>query len=52
MAEVGSHVTTFADWKREMLSLADRAFDEGRLVNAAFAYRAAELYTLSATRAL
>jgi len=47
MAEVGSRVATFADWKREMLSLADRAFDEGRLVNAAFAYRAAELYTLS-----
>jgi pimeloyl-ACP methyl ester carboxylesterase len=47
MAEVGSRVATFSDWKREMLSLADRALDEGRLVNAAFAYRAAELYTMS-----
>jgi pimeloyl-ACP methyl ester carboxylesterase len=47
MAEVGSRVATFSDWKREMLSLADCALDEGRLVNAAFAYRAAELYTMS-----
>jgi pimeloyl-ACP methyl ester carboxylesterase len=47
MAEVGSRVATFSDWRREMLSLANRALDEGRLVNAAFAYRAAELYTMS-----
>ena len=47
MAEVGSRVSTFADWKREMLSQADRALDEGRLIHAAFAYRAAELYTMS-----
>ena len=47
MAEVGSRVATFSDWKCEMLSLADCALDEGRLVNAAFAYRAAELYTMS-----
>ena len=47
MAEAGSRIKTFADWKREMLSLADRALAEGRLVNAAFAYRAAEFYTHS-----
>ncbi|MCG3156411.1 MAG: hypothetical protein DKINENOH_03035 [bacterium] len=47
MAEAGSRVATFADWKREMLRLADRALAEGRLVNAAFCYRAAELYTMS-----
>ena len=47
MAEIGSRVASFADWRRETLKLADRALDEGRLVNAAFGYRAAELYTMS-----
>lgn len=47
MAEAGSRLATFADWKREMLRLADQAVDEGRLMNAAFCYRAAELYTMS-----
>jgi len=47
MVEAGSHVSTFADWKREMLRLADRALAEERLLNAAFYYRAAEFYTHS-----
>jgi len=47
MREAGSHVTSFVDWKREMLRLADRALAENRLMNAAFYYRAAEFYTMS-----
>ena len=46
MVEVGRKVETFDDWKREMLRLADEAVSEGRLVNAAFCYRAAEFYSL------
>ncbi len=45
MVEAGSRVTDFEDWKREMLKLADKAVREGRSVNAAFYYRAAEFYT-------
>ena len=45
MAEVGPRISSFSDWKREMVGLADRAVGEGRTVNAAFAYRAAEFYT-------
>ena len=45
MAEVGPRIASFSDWKREMLALAERAVAEGRTVNAAFYYRAAEFYT-------
>lgn len=45
MAEAGSRIRNFADWKREMLRLAEKAVAENRLINAAFYYRAAEFYT-------
>lgn len=45
MAEAGLRISSFDDWRREMVRLADRAVDEGRTVNAAFYYRAAEFYT-------
>jgi len=45
MAEVGSRIASFSDWKREMVGMAERATADGRTVNAAFYYRAAEFYT-------
>ncbi len=45
MKEAGTKIETFADWKREMLKLAEKAVSEKRLMNAAFYYRAAEFYT-------
>lgn len=45
MKEAGLKIETFADWKREMLKLAEKAVSEKRLMNAAFYYRAAEFYT-------
>ena len=41
----GRQIRSFADWKRVMTELAARAADEGRVLNAAFYYRAAEFYT-------
>jgi len=46
MEEAGRKITDFTDWKAEMLRLAERALSEGRTVNAAFYYRAAEFYAL------
>jgi len=43
----GQKIKTFADWKREMLKLAEKAVSEERYMNAAFYYRAAEFYTKS-----
>jgi pimeloyl-ACP methyl ester carboxylesterase len=45
MEEAGKRIGGFEDWKREMLRLAEDALSEGRLVNAAFYFRAAEFYT-------
>ncbi len=45
MVEAGRRIDDFDDWKRVMVELAERAENEGRLVNAAFYYRAAEFYT-------
>jgi pimeloyl-ACP methyl ester carboxylesterase len=45
MQDAGPKIETFADWKKVMVELADKAFSENRLVNAAFYYRAAEFYT-------
>jgi pimeloyl-ACP methyl ester carboxylesterase len=45
--EAGKSIKTFKDWKREMLKLAERAVAEGRLLRAAFYYRAAEFYLLA-----
>jgi len=45
--EAGRAVKTFADWKREMLRLAEKAVEEDKLLRAAFYYRAAEFYLLA-----
>jgi len=44
---VDSRVSTFEDWKVEMLSLAMKAIGERRFMNAAFYFRAAEFYVLA-----
>jgi pimeloyl-ACP methyl ester carboxylesterase len=41
---VGTRIHSFDDWKTEMLSLANLASSEDRLLHAAFYYRAAELF--------
>jgi len=41
---VGNKIHSFSDWKTEMISLADLAVSEDRLLHAAFYYRAAELF--------
>ncbi|MGD2247227.1 MAG: alpha/beta fold hydrolase [Candidatus Methanofastidiosia archaeon] len=46
MKKAGQKIETFTDWKAEMLTLAEKAVSEDRLMNAAFYYRAAEFYTL------
>jgi pimeloyl-ACP methyl ester carboxylesterase len=38
-------IRNFAQWKSEMLELANEALRDGRLLNSAFYYRAAEFYT-------
>lgn len=48
LKEAGPKIRSFNDWKTEMVSLAKKAIEEGRLVNAAFYYRAAEFYVKSA----
>lgn len=45
MQEAGQKIENFADWKRELTQLAEKAVSEKRLMNAAFYYRAAEFYT-------
>ncbi|MBS4057249.1 MAG: alpha/beta fold hydrolase [Bacteroidales bacterium] len=47
LQEVGQKIKTFADWKKEMLLLAEKAVFEERRMNAAFYYRASEFYTKS-----
>lgn len=47
LKEAGPKIRSFIDWKTEMVSLAKKAIEEGRLVNAAFYYRAAEFYVKS-----
>ena len=42
----GKRIHSFADWKREMLTLAEKAVAENLLLRAAFYYRAAEFYLL------
>jgi len=46
-ANIGKNIKTFADWKREMLKLAEKAVSENMLLRAAFYYRAAEFYLLA-----
>lgn len=45
MVEAGKRIDSFDDWKSEMVKLAETAVSEGRFMNAAFYYRAAEFYT-------
>jgi len=45
--QAGRKIKTFADWKREMLTLAEKALEEQMLLRAAFYYRAAEFYLLA-----
>ena len=45
--KIGSSIKTFADWKTAMVRLAEKTESEGRLMNAAFYYRAAEFYTMT-----
>lgn len=47
MIAAGRRISSFADWKREMLRQAEQADMEGRTVNAAFYIRAAEFYARS-----
>lgn len=47
MEEAGRNVRSFAEWKRVMRGLGERALSENRLVNAAFCCRAAEFYAHS-----
>jgi pimeloyl-ACP methyl ester carboxylesterase len=47
MKAAGARIHTFKDWKREMLSLAEKAVAENNLIRAAFYYRAAEFYIKS-----
>ena len=44
--EAGQNINSLEEWKTEMLKLADTSVSEGRLMNAAFYYRAAEFYLL------
>jgi pimeloyl-ACP methyl ester carboxylesterase len=45
MEEAGQKINSFEEWKIEMLKLAEISVSEGRLINAAYYYRAAELFT-------
>jgi pimeloyl-ACP methyl ester carboxylesterase len=47
LVEAGKNIGTFIEWKAQMLRLADAALSEGRLMNAAFYFRAAEFYTFA-----
>src|SRR6056297_2780825 len=44
--DIGRKIEDFADWKREMVNLAEKALADNRLLNAAFYYRATEFYTM------
>ena len=46
MEKAGQKISSFADWQTEMLKLAETAISDGRLMNAALYYRAAEFYLL------
>lgn len=47
MRAAGRGIRDFTTWRLQMLALADRALDEGRLAEAAFCVRAAEFYVRS-----
>ena len=45
LKEAGRNINSFEEWKIEILKLAEIAVSEGRSMNAAFYYRAAEFFT-------
>ena len=45
MREAASRIKGLPDWKDEMVRQAEKAMNEGRLMNSAFYYRAAEFFT-------
>lgn len=45
-SSVASKIKNYADWKREMLVLAQKTASEGRMLNAAFYFRAAEFFMM------
>lgn len=45
MRDAAAHIKKLDDWKDEMTRQAEKALAEGRLMNAAFYYRAAEFFT-------
>jgi len=47
MKEVGQQINDFADWKVEMIKLAEKAISEERFLNAAIYYRSAEFYIIN-----
>lgn len=46
MIDASKRIRTADDWKDEMVRQAEKALDEGRMMNGAFYYRAAEFFTL------
>jgi len=46
LREAGRRISKYEDWKPEMISLAEKALVEERLINAAFYYRSAEFFTM------
>ncbi len=44
MKTIGNKINSFQEWKTEMISLAEVAISDDRLMNAAFYFRAAELF--------
>ncbi|MFX1277542.1 MAG: alpha/beta fold hydrolase [Promethearchaeota archaeon] len=44
--EIAPKIKDFADWKRELVIIAEQALAEGRTLNAAMYYRAAEFFVL------
>ena len=44
--EIAPKIKDFTDWKRELISIAEKALSEGRVLNAAIYYRAAEFFVL------
>ena len=47
MKEAGQKINSFADWKVEMINLAEKAVLEKRYLNAAIYYRSAEFYIIN-----
>lgn len=45
MVAAGRRIDTFTEWKSVMVSQAEKAVAEDRIMNAAFYYRAPEFYT-------